>query len=103
MTKFFAETKGGKWSVTVEPHQDNSACLIWVERKNGHPCGSGGSSNHVYVTRRIAMMIQDSKIIDSINYIIKHDEIGVGEELKLIDSTKCYPVYRVRESQITKN
>ena len=102
MIKFLAETKGGKYAVRVEPNQENSNCLIWIETKNGRPVGSGGSSNHEYVKRRLAMMIQDSKIIDSINYIIKQDDIGVTEDLKQIDSTKCYPVYRVREVQVVK-
>ena len=99
MIKLFeAATRGGKWGLYVEPSNANPECWIYFETKNGRHCGSGGSVNHEYVKRRVAMAIKDSKAIDGHTYIISLDTIGVAEELKFVEAERLYPAARLRLS-----
>ena len=76
---FKADTRGGKYSLEVR--EKNGGYTIY-DYKSGGMSGMGGNYSELVVRDRIINTILDSKKIDSINYIIEVDEIGVSERLE---------------------
>ena len=88
---FHASSRGGRWELVG--YADGK----YEDLKHGKVTGSGGAFSRMGLTHKLAAMVQDSKIIDGINYIIDVDKLGVKQLLSKIDLSKSAPAefYRI--------
>lgn len=88
---FHASSRGGRWELVG--YADGK----YQDLKNGKPTGSGGAFSRMGLAHKLAAMVQDSKIMDGINYIIDIDRLGVKQLLSKIDPSKPAPAefYRI--------
>lgn len=88
---FYAKSRGGRWE--VYGYSDG----VYEEMKNGRPTASGKYAANS-LKHRLAAIIQDSRVIDGINYIIETDTLGVRDVLKTWDPDKVSPPSWVRSA-----
>ena len=88
---FHAFSRGGRWELVG--YADGK----YEDLKHGKVTGSGGAFSRMGLAHKLAAMVQDSKIMDGINYIIDVDRLGVKQLLSKIDPSKVAPAefYRV--------
>lgn len=93
---FKADTKGGKYSIEVrESNEANGVSYSTYEYTGGSLRGMGGNNNREILIHRLLDTIIGSKKIDSINYIISVDKLGVKDYLPYAE--KIYDIYNSKE------
>lgn len=93
---FKADTKGGKYSIEVREGASGNLMNYDIrEYTNGSSRGMSFISNKELLVHNLLDRIIGSKKIDSINYIISHDDLGVKEYLPA--SEKIWDIYNSPE------
>jgi hypothetical protein len=82
---FHAFSRGGRWELVG--YADGK----YEDLRHGKVTGSGGAFSRMGLAHKLAAMVQDSKIMDGINYIIDVDRRGVKQLLSKIDPSKVAP------------
>lgn len=93
---FKADTKSGKYSIEVREGASGNLMNYDIrEYTNGSSRGMSFISNKELLVHNLLDRIIGSKKIDSINYIISHDDLGVKEYLPA--SEKIWDIYNSPE------
>jgi hypothetical protein len=78
---FHAFTRGKLWEVVGYSNGE------YEELKHGRGQAHGGPYSNIALAHRLAAIIQDSKVIDGINYQIDIDKLSVKQILERLDPT----------------